>query len=199
MMQCGWCGNKTAQAGPGCTTCGGPLPTPGEARLAAPPPPAPRALPAPFPRRERFAPDSGIWVGLIWIAFTGLFPLIFALISVGAPVMLPAAAGSLIFVVPGAVITGLSLRRASRRLSLLRTGHSAVGTISAVDEDRSRTVDDRYPHRLSYLFEVEGQRHAGSVTSIREDLRAFEVGHPIHVIYNPADPDHNDVWPVIAR
>ena len=198
-MRCGWCGNKDQESGTNCRTCGGPLPAPEDAHLGPAPPPAPRPLPARFGRRELVTANAGFLVGLAFGCVGGIFPLIFAIISFTVPAMLPAAAMCLIFPLPGAIISGLSWRLARRRVALLRDGAAAVGTITSIEDDTSQTINGRHPLRLSYLFEVGGQRHGGSVTSVNVDLRRFTVGHPIHVLHASADPERSDVWPVIAR
>lgn len=198
-MPCGWCGERSPGAGTNCATCGGPLLSSGEAALGPAPPPAPRSLPARFLRRELFSKNSGVWVGMIFGTFGGIFPLIFGIISIFNPLLLPAAALCLVFPLPGAIIAGLSWRRAKRRVDLLRAGSSVRGSIESMQPDRTTTINGRHPTRLAWLFEVEGRRHGGALSSVDGDFSGLSVGDPIHIIFDPKDPDRSDVWPVVPR
>lgn len=196
-MRCGWCGSDAETGGTNCARCGGPLGSPVDAGPA--PPDAPRELPTLFLRRELFSANHGLWFGLIWTGFTGLFPLIFAVLSCVNPVMLPAALFCLVFPAPGVVIALLSLRNARRRVGVLRDGRTALGTLDAVGPDTSTTVNGEHPWRLQYMFEVDGRRWGGARSTFDPGARARQVGTPVHVVYLPSDPERNDIWPLVPR
>ena len=196
-MRCGWCGSDAATGGTNCARCGGPLGAPIDAGSA--PPDAPRALPVLFLRRELFSANSGMWVGLIWMGVTGVFPLIFGVLSCANPLMLPAALFCLVFPAPGLVIALLSYRGARRRVEVLRHGRSTLGAIDTVGPDTSTTVNGEHPWLLRYLFEVDGRRFGGAISTFDAGARALQVGTPVHVVYLAADPERSDVWPLIPR
>lgn len=198
-MRCGWCGNRDDATTSNCARCGGPLPDPSGEQAGHEPPPQPRSLPPLFSRRELFSANSGVWFGLIFGGFCALFPLIFLSISVFAPVMLPAAALSSVFPLPGAFIVYLSRRRARRRIEVLENGRASLGTVESVALNLGERHNGRHPWRLSYLFEVDGRRYGGSVSSYDADIKRFVPGGAIHVVYLATDPERSDVWPIIPR
>ena len=194
-MRCGWCGGDAVAGATNCARCGGPLGHPVDAGSA--PPDAPRALPALFVRRELFSVNYGLWVGAIWAAVAGVFPLIFGVLACANPAMLPAALFCLVFPAPGVVIGLLSYRKARRRVEVLRHGRSTLGTIEAAGPDTSTTVNSEHPWLLRYLFEVDGRRFGGAISTFDPSARALRVGTPVHVVYLATDPERCDVWPLI--
>lgn len=196
-MRCGWCGSDAAAGATNCARCGGPL---GSALGAGPrPPDAPRDLPARFVRRELVTGNTGVWFGAAWCALTGIFPALFTVLSCANPVMAPAALLSLVFPVPGVIIGVVGYRKARRRVDVLRHGRSATGTVDGAGPDTSVTVNGAHPWKLQYLFDADGRRLAGAVSSLDPGARAFAVGAPVHVVYLPEDPERNDLWPPLPR
>lgn len=175
------------------------MPAPGDADLGAPPAKEPRALPTGFFRHELFSQGAGVWFGAIWSVLTGVFPLIFGTIAIFNPVMWPAALLCVVFVLPGLVIVALSVRRARRRLEVLRDGTAITGSIESVRPNVNVRINGKNPWLLSYLFEVDGRRFGGSLSTMEDDVAKFKAGQRVHVVFLPAEPDRNDLWPVIPR
>jgi hypothetical protein len=196
-MRCGWCSSDAGSGATNCARCGGPLGSPIDA--GPPPPAAPRALPALFVRRALFTANEGMWFAVVWIGITGIFPLIFGVLSCTNPVMLPAALMCLVFPAPGAFVGWLSYRKARRRVAVLRDGRAATGTLDAVGPDPSTSTDGEHPWLLRYVFEVDGRRWGGARSTFDPGVRALPVGAPVHVVYLPSDPEQNDIWPLVPR
>ncbi len=196
-MRCGWCGTDGSAGATNCARCGGPL---GSAVDAGPrPPDAPRDLPALFVRRELFTRNIGMWFGGLWTVLTAIFPVIFGVLSCTNPAMLPAALLCLVFPLPGVIIGALSYRSGRRRLAVLRDGRVTVGTIDAAGPDLSVRVNDEHPWKIQYLFEADGRRVGGSVSTFDAGARTLPVGASVHVVWLPGEPERNDLWPPLYR
>lgn len=177
---CGWCGSACLDTAlTHCNSCGGPLPL---ARLqedtaiglGAPPPPAPRELPAAF-RREVMVFKN------VYVIIGGIF--VFAFFWTG------------IFLLIGAPLLYLGWTRGEKRLLALSTGVSVPGRITEVERDTSVRINNRSPWQIRYTFQgptgpVESWVHAWK----RPDLRE---GDPTWVVFRPEDPSTACLWPPV--
>lgn len=180
-MRCGWCETRNPPDRAACVNCGGPLRTLSAAQ-EAPPPPAPRPIPAEFVRR---AIREDAWFGGAFAAIGGGMSLLFLC---AAPFFLPILLGlpiTLLFVAIGAGIAYAGWRRAQGRVAVLREGAVAPGAVSSV-------VREGDGWRLTFRFDAGGAARERSVLSHDPEITRFAPGFPVHVVHLGAD---SDVWP----
>lgn len=196
-MRCGWCSTPNT-SGSNCVSCGGPLPAAAGTELGAEPPRAPRTLPQIYERRVLYTRNFGFMFGSIF-GGVGLFiSAIFLVIAIGFPPMLLGVLISGIFVVAGAVVCGFSLKSAGARLETLRRGRVTVGRVLGVGHDTSVRVNGRSPWLLEYVFDVDGTRYSGSVSSFDAEITKYAADNPVYVVYMADNPAQNGTWPLLA-
>jgi hypothetical protein len=142
--------------------------------------------------------NVGAMFGAGFTAFGCLMGSIFLAVAVVFPPMLLGVLICAALPLVGGGIGASAIGRAWSRIQTLRSGRVAVGSVCAVFKDLSVEINDRNPWRIEYLFEVDGTRHSGSVSSFNAETTKYEVGHPIHVVYRPRDPDTNAPWPPLG-
>jgi hypothetical protein len=169
--------------------------TGGDEPETLPPDPAPRALPAQF--YTQYVPP--------WAIFSIPFGALFSAAGAAAGIGLLGdglTEGSLEFVVMGllfggifggigAIAIGLGLKRLFQTRRIWREGHITVGRIARVGYDMSTRVNGRNPILVSYTYEIEGQPHRGTFSSMSPVLLQYKVGQPVHILYDARHPEQS--------
>ena len=188
---CAWCGAAfETRPGSHCTQCGGPLPVAAKGDRGAPPPPAPRALPAAFrdPLTKNALVKAGKLVMVLAVAFIGL----------------TCATGHGIGLIGlFALWAGHALKRAGQkagelRLRMLEHGAAAQGEIVRVHLGAGETLDGRHLREIEYTFDVDGNQRAGKLRSTCPSSGLRQPGEPVWVVYDPRDPTNSSLWPPVA-
>jgi hypothetical protein len=86
-------------------------------------------------------------------------------------------------------------KHATAILRAFREGTAVAGTIASVSLDRTQSINQVHPWKMIYHFTVDGHRHEGTVTSFDSTLGSRAGGQPIWVLYVPADPAQNTLYP----
>lgn len=117
----------------------------------------------------------------------------------------PPPTGKLFFLaLSGGLVIGVSLlllRRIARwrrsRLHLLRHGIAAVGTIV----HKHANADDslRYFVRYGFVAGINGETQEVEEQCGADEWRAFEVGQPVTVLFDPAHPDEASLYALIGK
>jgi hypothetical protein len=203
LITCPWCGSSYAAFQPNCKNCGASLPVPPElaaepspAGLSAPPAP-PRRVPRNYLARVLFSEGSFI-VGFVFAILGVCF------LPIGLPLWLSGiiAAVGIPFTIIGVTFLGIGaplmawrVRTARSAEEVLRTGTAAVGEILEVYENLAVRVNGRHPWAIIYRFEVQGEAYEGKVSSLIRPEASQEPGRPTYVLYVPADPRKNTIYP----
>jgi hypothetical protein len=203
MITCPWCGTNYTSFQPTCKNCGGSLPLPEEGsrepslKGISVPPPAPRDVPRNYTWRILLTDGWAIAGGIF-----GLIGLIFGLVGLGltfaivtAFVGLPFAGLGFLFFAGGMAALIWRYGYAQSTVAVLREGEPALGEILEVYQNFHVQVNGRHPWTIIYRFEASGQEHEGKVTTLsRPDLRQ-QPGARAYVLYAPADPTQNTIYP----
>lgn len=116
----------------------------------------------------------------------------------------PPVGKMLLLFLAGALVAGVSLlllRRLLRwhqgRLHLLRNGLATVGTVV---HKHAQTEDSvRYFLRFGYASEPDGQARETEEQVSADSWRSFEVGQPVTVLYDPAQPEQASLYALMGR
>ncbi|MDI1482662.1 phage holin family protein [Polyangium sp. y55x31] len=186
-----------------CPRCGGALPAPDRPR-ESPPDAPPRRLPLGY-RRHALLQHQAVRRGLLYAGF-GLFLWIpgFLVLFLLAPwldgIWIVGVGFLLVGVISGAIgyadcSHALTLWR--EHLHLLTHGTAVRGLITASHVDTSTFVRGRHPHRIEYVFMVEGRSTKGSVEAPGIPKDRYRVGMPVWVLYTPGNLARSSIWPPV--
>lgn len=191
MYTCGWCGNHYQNWEPKCASCGGPMPALPGYDLGEEPPPAPRPLPKGFALRLNWTTNVGAIVGEMFTLIGGFIFLVFIFVL---PI---AAAFPLLFVALGGTLLYFGRRKSTRTLNAFRVGKAIKGEITDIYRNTSIQINGRSPWRIHYIFQHEGLTCSGDADTFDDSAAKRKVGQPVWVLYDPASPDHNTLYPPI--
>ena len=198
-VTCPWCRQfYPTHPGHACNHCGDPLPTPPGMALGAPPPGAPRTLPTEY-RNKILHQNPATGLGTL---FAGLGCVFLVVGVVFLIVFLPVGIGLLLF---GALWGGVgwSIRSSAQRgprhqLDALEHGLAAQGQIVALGSDTSESRNGRYPFRMDYVFQVNGQTASGSAKGYDPINGLRQPGQQVWVVHLARDPSISSLWPPIC-
>jgi len=125
------------------------------------------------PWRPKWARISGGDYGFFpwWCAFVAIFPLI------------------------GLLLLYSAIRSNRREIRAYSHGQVANGEVVSFGPDTTVEVNGRHPMQVEWVFLVAGIQYRGKVTHMDTAfLAAYQVGVPIFVLYDPADPQINTLW-----
>ncbi|MHB8875931.1 MAG: hypothetical protein ACYC8T_19760 [Myxococcaceae bacterium] len=176
-VQCGWCAaaNRRDQVDV-CANCGGPLPSLPGGHPGPRPPPTPRGLPPGYRTRVLYWRNVNVMLGIVCTVlffWTVVFP------AIGIPLWV------------------IGRRRARRTLAALVFGTPTRGRVTAVELDLNQAIRGRHPWLIDYDFDTEtgvahGQCEAWDPSNARRS-----PGDAIWVVFTPALPGQNALWPPI--
>lgn len=204
MIICPWCGTNYLTFQTNCDNCGGPLQAVDEKinastqseNLLAPP-----SIPRPISEKYvwRILSSDGWWIASLVLGFLGF---IFSLIGVGLTLGIITAFVGIPFLIIGLVLLGIGgsefVRRyqnARKVVTVLREGETTQGQIVEIQEDYSVRVNGRYPWRIRYQFQVDGQDYEGTVSTFNQPGQELQAGKTIYVLYLPTAPKWNSIYP----
>ena len=141
------------------------------------PPPTPRRLPAGYENRIKYWKNVYVLIGIIFsIAFcwTIIFPII------GIPMWI------------------MGHGRARRTLQALVHGAPTRGRILGVELDRSQSINNRHPWRITYELDLpDGSRRRCHAEAWDRAITAWQPGHVLWIVYDPQDPRTSAIWPPV--
>ncbi|MBL7910829.1 MAG: hypothetical protein JNJ41_07240 [Bacteroidia bacterium] len=159
-----------------CSNCGGTL----EYNLVMgdpgiKPPMSPRELPKKFIRRIKY---TGNVMTMIGIAFT--IPFFW----------------TVIFPIIGIICWRKGIKEANNELIPLEHGTAILGQITSIERDYTKTINNKSPFVVEFLFEAGGQKHIGNVGNIFDPIdQQKKVGDKVWVVYMPENPALSSLWP----
>jgi hypothetical protein len=167
------------------------------AESIAVPPPAPRPI-----------SDSYVWRIMFtdgWAVSAFVFCLlgaIFCVVGIGltlgiitAFIGIPFLLLGLGFLVVAVWVLSWRYKMAYRVVNVLRMGEAVRGQIVEVSENYSVRINGRHPWTIRYQFQVNGQDHAGSVSTLNPVGENFQPGKAVYVLYLPDVPELNSLFP----
>jgi hypothetical protein len=158
--------------------------------LGAPPPPAPRRLPASFVRRTRW--NVGTLFGLALFVFGGLMTVA---IFFAKPL---AALFPGFFALGGFFILKHSLQTAAQTLRAFRLGRATPGRVFSLGRDTTQRINQQHPFKLVYHYDVAGHQHEGTLISFDSTLATRRCGQPLWVLALEDEPTHSALYPPVA-
>lgn len=177
VVECGWCGaSNRRDLHESCVHCGGPLPALPSGHPGPRPPDPPRALPPGYANRVRYWKNVEVIIGIVFTIpffWTLLFP------AVGIPLWISGA------------------RRARRQLGALRDGAATRGRITGVSVDENKSINEKHPWKIAYTFDTPDATLPGSCEAWDPVSARRSAGDALWVVYDPADPRSNSIWPPI--
>jgi hypothetical protein len=198
-ITCPWCQQHwVTRPGLDCARCGGPLPPPPGPSLSLAPPPAPRKLPDAFLDRlkKRY---FGLWFGNLFLMI-GLPVVVLGLVLTcfaGPFALIPLGIGG-VFATIGYMFRRHESRKMNATLDVLSRGMAAEARIAQITRDPRELYNGEPAYSVVYVFFVGGARYGGTMNSHDPVNATHQPGEPLWVVYNPADPNHNSLWPPIA-
>lgn len=177
VVECGWCGRSNhREQTDHCVSCGGPLPALPGGEPGPRPPGTPRDMPEGYVRRVRLWKNVLVLIGLVFsvvFCWTVIFPLI------GLPMLY------------------FGNRRALDRLHALAHGRTTRGRITAVEKDRSETINGKNPWRITWSFERHDGTTGDGMCRVWDPLSAQRsAGDAVWVVYGSrADREVVAIWP----
>ncbi len=199
VITCPWCATSYAAFQPNCSNCGGPLPAEqphAEAELDWPPP-APRPFLDSYAWRLAMAQGGTIAGGVLAI-LGGVFSFVGVLLTmglitaiVGMPMFL---IGAVLFIV-GAILLRNGYNQALNTVNVLRFGEAVRGQVCDVQQNLMVRVNNRNPWVIDYQFRLNGVEYTGQVTTLQTLDAHWRVGADVCVLYLPADPRQNTLYP----
>ena len=188
IVQCGWCNtNNQRHLLDDCDSCGGPLPPLPGPDPGPRPAAAPRAMPDGYVLRKRLTknPQSAIGLGFVLMSLlTVPVPFVFLLFI---PLFLA-----------GAALLYTGLRKANQWLRALQQGTVTRGVITAVEQDRTQSIDNQHPWQLRFSFELHaGGAQEGSVDAWDPIHAKRAEGDRVWVVYDATDPASHALWPPV--
>ncbi len=202
MITCPWCGTNYAAFQTNCRNCGGPLPYPAEA-LTSDPAPRPALPPAPRPIADSYAwrllgADGIAIVAFVFALLGAIFSVLGAGLIIGivtALVGLPFFGLGLMFLTLGGGGLAWRWNEARQLVAVLRDGTAAEGEIVDVQENLMVRVNHRHPWTITYRFAANGRAYQGAVRTLNRPGPGLQPGQPAVVLYLPAAPDRNALYP----
>jgi hypothetical protein len=217
MVICPWCGTSYANFQSNCQRCGGPLTTadqetvrvprrsaaggpavvPEAAPLQSPPPPPPRPISSDYALRLLFG-DGWVISALVFVLIGGIFFVVGVSLTVAiitAFVGIPFVGMGLAFLVGGGAVTAWRYQAATQLAEVVRMGQAATARIERVEENYNVRVNGRNPWTITYSFQVSGRDFTGQVTTLHSPGPAVQAGKMAYVLYLPADPKYNSLYP----
>ena len=177
VVECGWCGSSNRRdQRESCAHCGGPLPALPTGNPGPRPPDPPRVLPAGYANRIRYWKNVEVLIGIVFTIpffWTLLFP------AVGIPLWIMGA------------------RRARRQLDALMRGTATRGRITGISVDDSKSINEKHPWKIAYTFDTPAASLAGACEAWDPVSARRSAGDVLWVVYDPADPASNSIWPPI--
>jgi hypothetical protein len=175
-VTCPWCRSQFQRPSfSNCRNCGGSLPVSDGSGAGTAPPPAPRVLSKQFVRGVKYFNNVNTMIGMV---FT--IPFFW----------------SVIFPVIGIFLWRKGIREARGELLPLENGLPALGEITAVQIDSSKSMNGRNPRYVQFVFSVNGHPYAGDVPNIMDPVELWKKpGDKIWVVYMPDNPEISSVWP----
>lgn len=177
LVKCPWCKSEFLNPSfSNCLNCGGTLPLkPSTGGPGPKPPMAPRELPKKYVRRVKYYGNVMSMIGFI---FTVVF------------------FWSIIFPIIGIFIWKKGIKEANDELIPLQQGDSVIGEIEKISRDYSKNMNGKSPFTVEFLFEVNGQKHRGSVGNIFDDIDIQkQIGDKVWVVYLAENPELSSIWP----
>jgi hypothetical protein len=203
MITCPWCGTSYERFLSNCKNCGGPIPAQTEdlPEMEQPGLPLPPAAPRSFSDAYtwRLLTSDGWAVASMVFAFLGaIFTMVGVALTLGivtAFVGIPFALLGLGFLGGGAAIFYWRYQEKQKILNVLRWGETARGQVTDVQVNSSVSINGRNPWYIDYEFQVNGQTQPGRVTTLTPPIRYLAPGMPVYVLYMPAEPSQNALYP----
>ncbi len=154
--------------------------------------------PAPPPRNVDFMGTAYSYrnplamFAILWCTISGI--MLIALVAGGQwfAALLPGS-----FVAFGIAIGSSGVKAAKKRLVAWREGVSAPATVVWIGKDTSYKVNGRSPFMMKYEFEANGLVHTGVRKSFNREIKRYDLGERIWVVYVPEDPTLSAEWPPI--
>ncbi len=177
IIKCVWCRSQFMDTTiTNCSNCGGTLEykvKTGEPGIK--PPMAPRELPKKFIRRIKY---TGNVMTIIGMAFT--IPFFW----------------TVIFPIIGIICWRKGIKEANNELIPLEHGTPVLGQITSIKRDYTKTINNKSPFVVEFLFEFGGQKHTGNVGNIFDDIdQQKQPGDKVWVVYMPENPELSSLWP----
>jgi hypothetical protein len=201
MVTCPWCGTSYAAFQPNCSNCGGPLPAEGAGAtpetLGIVPPAPPRSFSDTYAWRLMWSEGWSV-AALVFTILGTVFSLLGGALTIAvitAFVGVPFLLLGITFLLAGGLLGGWRHRQARKTVEVLRTGESAQGQITRVDENLSVRANNRHPWRIAYRFQAAGEEYEGAVSTLNTPGPHLQPGNPTWVLYLPADPRRNVIYP----
>ncbi len=177
IVKCAWCKSQFVNTTiANCSNCGGTL----DYKLimgdpGIKPPMSPRELPKKFIRRIKY---TGNVMTMIGIAFT--IPFFW----------------TVIFPIIGIICWRKGIKEANNELIPLEHGTAILGQITSIERDYTKTINNKSPFVVEFLFEAGGQKHIGNVGNIFDPIdQEKKVGDKVWVVYIPENPELSSIWP----
>ena len=177
MINCPWCKTQYQEITvTNCNNCGGTLEYSINTSSAGPKPQhAPRVLPQKYIRRVKYTGNVYTLIGMVFTIpffWTIIFPII------------------------GYFLWKKGIKVANEELIPLEHGDSIAGEIESISRDYSIKINGVSPFVIHFIFEVNGQKHRGSVGNIFDDIDLKKkVGDLIWVVYMKNNPELSSIWP----
>lgn len=197
IVSCPWCGTRNAWGNPECRRCGGPLPAIELENAGPQPPPAPRPVPEGYAFHQFITDVTGL-VGSIFVLVGFPFLVAFPIVGISTGEMLFLFIGGGLgglFVGIGVIMFLSSIRSVMRKVRVYRLGLAASGSVIEVGVNYNLNVNGRHPWKVRYRYSVMGQNYEGYAHSWHPTV---DVGSPLHVLYLPADPGDNVLYPPLS-
>jgi hypothetical protein len=204
MIICPWCGTNYLTFQSNCKNCGGALQVVEErSTSSAPtddlptPPSAPRPISGSYTWRL-LAADGWSITALVF----GVLGVVFSLLGEGLIIGIITAFVGIPFLLLGVAFLGIGgwvfiwrYQEAQHVVNVLREGEATLGRVVEVQEDRSVSVNGRYPWVIRHQFQANGQDHEGKVTTLNQPGEKLQGGRSVCVLYSPTAPKWSSIYP----
>ena len=204
MIVCPWCGTAYTEFQSNCKNCGGTIPP--TVAVAGPavssgslpvPPPAPREISNQYAWRLMLT-DGWSIAAFVFSLMGVIFGMVGGGLTLGvvtAFVGIPFLAFGLAWFALGVSLLVWRYNKTIKIVEVLRDGVAVRGEVVDVQENYSVRINQRHPWVIRYQFQSNGQTFTGEVSTISPAGRDFQTGNAVSVLYLPADPQWNCIYP----
>jgi hypothetical protein len=120
---------------------------------------------------------------------------VLTILIVTAFVGIPFLVIGLPFLGAGGYILYRRYRETMKAVNILRNGEACKGEVSGSHLNASVTVNGRHPLTIEYRFEVQGQDHQNTLTTLNQLDLQYPAGKEVCVLYLAEDPQYSTLYP----